>query len=513
MTRDLWMSIASAAQYGRHGEYSVFEAIDYVIKTAPAVFRRHGKEYNIFCTYTLISLAFPPGFRWEKSIKDKETILIDQGILVQGSLGNEALGKSGHSIIKALHRSGSYGTRWVAIFTSVMQQIVQTWIESRGLTLSISDFVPSEALEKKIDASVEKSYRAAYDIGQGNVVGIYDKDRFVSVVQTALNGNALLTPAVLSGVINEVNHNVFNFMSLLLQRYQEGRTVEPFSATEPYAPSEETATKMTTAIKKSLTKVLKNRQLEETIFGIIYQPIMDFLGEQLSNPFDPKRLTSKSIYEQTRIELDIQGALRGAESNIMLEIRRDEEVYPSKMGQMVESGARATEANIAKTRGGLGQQYVVRKPVPGQQYTFGDRLPAVSPLSLAKTSEFDPDPALMGFVKDPYWRGFSVANFISGAMSARKTMTDTSQGTADTGYSARKLQMCLGSMLVYQDGTVRDPKGRIVMWTYGPQSFDPTMMVGSGDEATFVDVNSLAKEIQSEYGTIRQAGLDHNRRL
>ncbi len=72
-----------------------------------------------------------------------------------------------------------------------------------------------------------------------------------------------------------------------------------------------------------------------------------------------------------------------------------------------------------------------------------------------------------GNVKSSFMAGLKPAEFFFHAMGARKGLTDTSTGTADTGYIQRRMSKALGDLFVRYDGTVRRCDDSIVQFSFG----------------------------------------------
>lgn len=130
---------------------------------------------------------------------------------------------------------------------------------------------------------------------------------------------------------------------------------------------------------------------------------------------------------------------------------------------LVDSGAKGKMINITQVMG-----------IVGQQRVNGARL-------WPKTRDDDAhsrktDPTTLGFIKNSYYSGVTPDEFFACAVGGREGLTDTAVKTANIGYTQRKLELGCSGLCVYVDGTVRTPQGDIVLYAYGGDGFDASML-------------------------------------
>lgn len=136
----------------------------------------------------------------------------------------------------------------------------------------------------------------------------------------------------------------------------------------------------------------------------------------------------------------------------------------NRMMNMVRSGAKGKDLNVAQMIGCLGQQNVDGKRVG---YGFTDR-------TLPHFSKFDDSPEARGFIKSSFISGLSPTEVFFHAMAGREGLIDTAVKTSDTGYTQRRLIKAMEDCKVYYDQTVRTTTGGIVQFLYGEDGVDGT---------------------------------------
>lgn len=124
---------------------------------------------------------------------------------------------------------------------------------------------------------------------------------------------------------------------------------------------------------------------------------------------------------------------------------------------MVASGSKGSNNNIAQIMTCVGQQNVEGKRIP---YGFNRRtLPHFTKDDYGRDSK--------GFVMNSYFTGLRPDEFFFHAMGGREGIIDTAVKTSETGYIQRKLVKALEDIMVKYDGTVRDCGGNIIQFIYG----------------------------------------------
>lgn len=138
----------------------------------------------------------------------------------------------------------------------------------------------------------------------------------------------------------------------------------------------------------------------------------------------------------------------------------------NRMINMVKSGSKGKETNVAQMIACVGQQNVDGKRVA---YGFTDR-------TLPHYNKFDDGPEARGFVGNSFITGLTPQEVFFHAMGGREGLIDTAVKTSETGYIQRRLVKAMEDCKVYYDHTVRNATGVIVQFMYGEDGMDGTRM-------------------------------------
>jgi len=152
---------------------------------------------------------------------------------------------------------------------------------------------------------------------------------------------------------------------------------------------------------------------------------------------------------------------------------------------MVASGSKGSNLNIAQIMTCVGQQNVEGKRIP---YGFSKRtLPHFTKDDYGRDSK--------GFVMNSYFTGLRPDEFFFHAMGGREGLIDTAVKTSETGYVQRKLVKALEDIMVKYDGTVRDCGGNIIQFIYGEDGMAGEYIEGFFQK--FIEMNNA--ELKDEY--------------
>ena len=138
----------------------------------------------------------------------------------------------------------------------------------------------------------------------------------------------------------------------------------------------------------------------------------------------------------------------------------------NRMINMVKSGSKGKETNVAQMVACVGQQNVDGKRVA---YGFTDR-------TLPHYTKYDDGPEARGFVENSFISGLTPAEVFFHAMGGREGLIDTAVKTSETGYIQRRLVKAMEDCKIYYDQTVRNATGAIVQFLYGEDGMDGTKM-------------------------------------
>jgi len=178
------------------------------------------------------------------------------------------------------------------------------------------------------------------------------------------------------------------------------------------------------------------------------------------------------------LENQICNALKNSASEVVNKVM---EGLPAKnrMREMVVSGSKGSDLNIAQMMAMLGQQLIAGKRV---QYTLQDR-------TLPHFTRYDYSAESRGFVENSFITGLRPAEFFFHAMAGREGLIDTAVKTSDSGYIQRKLVKTMEDLHVEYDGTVRNANGAVIQFQYGGDGIDTVNV-----EAQACDLGSMTLE-------------------
>lgn len=485
--------------------------IKYVESETPKIYTKYGiKNLGLYNTQSLLSLALPEDFSYTAN-----GVYIERGIIVDAVFTKSIVGAGANSIIQVLFES--HGPTAIVIFAHVMQQVVASWMETQGFTISITDFMPGEDLQEKIENLKDEKLRYVKEVGQRNVHGVFNQDLLLSEMRNWLKEipvqfEPILSKQTIGRLINEMVFVLFDFMQIERNLFTRGRSAVLFRPEQ-----------ITIALKKAIDKIIETpsdvigdikpgqlsaatkisvkskneverekalvQELKTFLMDRLNNVVTEFVNEQMSNPFSPDSVSTKSHYETATIEADVMAALDAIKSDGIQLLMMNPTVGGS-VTPMIKSKARGNEGNLFQAKFGMGQQTMSNARLK-EAISGGTR---VLPFFL----ENDPDPAARGYIRNSLFQGLNPTEWISAAMPTRQTQTDTAFKTADTGYMQKKLTASCGDFLVHPDGSVRDEQGQIVTHSYGGHFFDPSRMSKMGDNFSFVDVQQLVNQVKAE---------------
>lgn len=500
-------------------DYDLMERVAYIRSAVPRIYAKNRvKGLGIWNTRSLLSLAFPPDYSYRKAMGDDEPIYIDQGILISGTFTKSISGAGAGSIIQDLFEKK--GPTAIVIYGHVMQQVVAKWMDTQGLTVSITDYAPDATLAAKLESMKDERLRSIEEISQGNVEGVFNRKLFlVNIKDEWLRENdipahfaPLLSKQNYGRLLNEIAYVLFDYMQLEKNIYSRGRTEQlfrPARVTEALEraiasiietpgellqkrlkPGELFKGSVRNQIKTAAQLEAENRAIvafREYVLQKLNGPVTQFITEQMVNPFSDDNVSTRSIYEKQTIEADVMDALdtfRGEGVKIIQASLNPD----GTLSALTKSGARGNIGNIVNSMLSLGQQTMndsrLKEAISG-----GTR---VNPFFM----ENDPDARARGYIRNSLFNGLGPEEWYSAAAPARQTQTDTAFKTGETGYMQKLLMAACGDFVVYPDGTVRDEKAQIVSYFYG---MDPSRVTKVGDGYLFADLQQLVQQTKAEH--------------
>ena len=206
--------------------------------------------------------------------------------------------------------------------------------------------------------------------------------------------------------------------------------------------------------------LIGNDTVETTIAAALDKGRKD-VADIISSVHSGTFLNNSGRPDGEELENQIMNALRAAGSDVAKRIM-DNLPIKNRMREMVISGSKGSDLNIAQMMGLLGQQLIAGKRV---QFTLQDR-------TLPHFTRYDHSSESRGFVENSFITGLRPAEFFFHAMAGREGLIDTAVKTSDSGYIQRKLVKTMEDLHVEYDGTVRNANGAIVQFQYGGDGID-----------------------------------------
>ena len=199
------------------------------------------------------------------------------------------------------------------------------------------------------------------------------------------------------------------------------------------------------------------------------------------------------------LENQITNALKNSASNVVEKVMSG---LPKKnrMREMVVSGSKGSDLNIAQMMAMLGQQFIAGKRI---QYTLQDR-------TLPHFTRYDYSSESRGFVENSFITGLRPAEFFFHAMAGREGLIDTAVKTSDSGYIQRKLVKTMEDLHVEYDGTVRNANGAIIQFQYGGDGIDSVCIEAQVCDLGVMTMAQLYKEFAasaSDFQAVLKDGL------
>lgn len=195
----------------------------------------------------------------------------------------------------------------------------------------------------------------------------------------------------------------------------------------------------------------KDKKIETQINNIINQIEVDV----------EKYIATHQHLDSEQLEKEINDQLNkvvGDVGSIVLKhLKKD-----NNLMQMVVSGSKGNENNIAQIIGLLGGQNVA-----GKRIGFGYHL-----RTLPHFDRNDKGAQSRGFVFNSYKKGLNPQEFFFHAMAGREGLVDTAIKTGEVGYISRKLMKAMEDLGVQYDKSVRNSLGDIVQIMYGEDDID-----------------------------------------
>lgn len=161
----------------------------------------------------------------------------------------------------------------------------------------------------------------------------------------------------------------------------------------------------------------------------------------------------------------------------------------NRLKVMIDSGSKGNQMNFIQIAGNLGQNNVQGKRII-PKIDNGKR-------TLFCFDRNDTRPITRGYIENCFLKGLRVHEFFFHTMAGREGVYNTAIGTAETGYTQRKLVKRCEDMVVEYDFTVRNNAGHIIQFQYGNDNMDPRYTLPSKDNPSFIDIDNLVEKLNN----------------
>ena len=185
--------------------------------------------------------------------------------------------------------------------------------------------------------------------------------------------------------------------------------------------------------RKSIKKVIHDMKVQ----------VYDIIRKVHMNEFEND--TRKS--NNDKFEEEVNKILNAANKDVgNIGLKKIDDI-DNRMLNMIKSGAKGSQLNVAQMIGCLGQQNVEGKRIA---YGYDSR-------TLPHYTKYDDGPESRGFVENSFIKGLTPQEFFFHSMGGREGLIDTAVKTSSTGYIQRKLVKAMEDCKVCYDMTVAPP--------------------------------------------------------
>eukprot|EP00960_Hanusia_phi_P034511 751125-Hanusia_phi.AAC.1 len=207
--------------------------------------------------------------------------------------------------------------------------------------------------------------------------------------------------------------------------------------------------------------------------------------DKLDNVRRGKLQNNSILSNEAFVERDIINILNNTNSKVSEICLSIIDEKTNRMINMVKSGSKGKENNVAQMIGCVGQQNVEGKRIA---YGFTGR-------TLPHYTKYDDGPEARGFVENSFINGLTPQEVFFHAMGGREGLIDTAVKTSDTGYIQRRLVKSMEDAKITYDFTVKNANGSIIQFIYGEDGMDGTKI--EIQKLPYIDMNPL--QLASEY--------------
>ena len=213
-----------------------------------------------------------------------------------------------------------------------------------------------------------------------------------------------------------------------------------------------------------------------------------------------KNQVRKCIYEAESLKNEITNPLiKEARINSNLNKAKDigfkiakESILPTNgFLSTIKSGSKGEIYNLCQMLGLLSQQNLRGSRIQPSLNNKTRTLPHYPFADLTPEQEYESK----GFISSPFIRGLNPREFYFHACSGREGVSDTSLGTASSGYLQRRIIKLTEDMKVEYDGSIRDAGDRVYQFAYGENNLDPSKTIVLNGNNEICDVRKMVDKL------------------
>lgn len=449
-----------------------------------------------------VSFFFPKSFNYLRRKRGSEDVDVSNGVLMSGILTKSDLGAASRGMIDQL--LDQFGAKITARFASRINRALRLWLDNTGFSIGVDDCVlgrkPEISLEprKTIAGLIEdakSSIRQLMGVELNSEVQIEAREREIRTILSQVRDRVMR-------IVRAGGVDVAGIHKVIGDEPNNAQLLEVLNRAAQYIAESEAVSELSATLGKQrkLKTIKPNVWMQEiktleavSMYLFHLSPDDDAYEEVLAQSqalFSRRELLKQQYQEALKQAIDLRKQLVGADK------------FDNAFLQIIYSGAKGGEINLAEMAGILGQQEIKGKRIePSMAY---DR-------SLPFYSRQTQDPESRGFISESYSSGSNPLQFFMAATAARDNIVDTNLMPPITGDFYRRCYSLMEDVSTRADGTVRDEMDRIVQFCYGGNFFDTRRVVnvevqrGAGMQPMslgpqFVDVAQLARNIRSAQG-------------
>lgn len=471
----------------------------------------------------LVSALFPSNFRYQY-----EGVLIEDGVLIKGLLEKKHIGPVSQGIVHVLYKE--YSPERASVFINDGTAMLTDFTSQELFSVGITDFTELFLVNDKgkiVRApnvnQIMKELKTLPDVvfarNLSEVEGIVSNNSYAIGVLNSKSENVRtvqidkLSPGDLGYALGKLHIIVGKGLDSVISIKSE-TLIKILSKRNGITlnPTEMKWNEMLFAWPDAKIVLVLPPENSET-----YGYLCDFLQETYTGQDIRKDIEAlkKTTFEEIRDEVD-QIRIRAGpnkdkdftESLIIHAVRKAADLGPkilnsslpasNSLGIMVKSGAKGSTESAALSVVTLGQQFHhgEKRITPG---ISGDK--RCLPSQQIPNDDYEADPCDRGMCTNSYMTGLSPEELHHATKSGREGLLNITFVVPEVGDMQRKLTATLASLIIGQDGSVRNNAGVLIQTLYGyaPEELIP-VTTSQGTFFSPIDIRALFTKLNSIAG-------------